>query len=85
MSLGGGIFLIVIGAILAFALNVNVGWIDLHMVGYICLIAGIVITIIGIILITRRRTSRITRSTTIDPSTGQRVESARRDDPGDDY
>ncbi|HVX08117.1 DUF6458 family protein [Humibacter sp.] len=81
MSLGGGIFLIVVGAILAFALNVNVGWIDLHMVGYICLIAGIIITILGIILLTRKRTSRVTRSTTIDPNTGQQVDTTRRDDP----
>jgi membrane-bound ClpP family serine protease len=83
VSLGGGIFLIVVGAILAFALNVNLGWIDLHMVGYICLIAGIVITIIGIILITRKRTSRVTRSTTIDPNTGQQVDTTRRDDPNE--
>ena len=83
MSLGGGIFLIVVGAILAFALNVNLSWIDLHMVGYICLIAGIIITIIGIILITRRRTSRITRSTTIDPNSGQQIDTTRRDDPND--
>jgi membrane-bound ClpP family serine protease len=81
VSLGGGIFLIVVGAILAFALNVNVGWIDLHMVGYICLIAGIIITILGIILLTRKRTSRVTRSTTIDPNTGQQVDTTRRDDP----
>ena len=83
MSLGGGIFLIVVGAILAFALNVNLSWIDLHMVGYICLIAGIIITIIGIILITRRRTSRISRSTTIDPNSGQQIDTTRRDDPND--
>ena len=83
MSLGGGIFLIVVGAILAFALNVNLSWIDLHMVGYICLIAGIIITIIGIILITRRRTSRISRSTTIDPNSGQQVDTTRRDDPNE--
>jgi hypothetical protein len=60
---------------------VNVGWIDLHMVGYICLIAGIIITILGIILLTRKRTSRVTRSTTIDPNTGQQVDTTRRDDP----
>jgi len=81
VSLGGGIFLIVAGAILAFALNVNVGWIALHMVGYICLIAGIIITILGIILLTRKRTSRVARSTTIDPNTGQQVDTTRRDDP----
>jgi hypothetical protein len=83
MSLGGGIFLIVVGAILAFALNVDVGWIDLKMVGYICLAAGVIITILGIVLMTRKRTSRVTRSTNIDPSTGRQVDTTQRDDPSD--
>jgi hypothetical protein len=30
---------------------------------------------------TRKRTSRVTRSTTIDPNTGQQVDTTRRDDP----
>ena len=38
---------------------------------------------IGIILITRKRTSRVTRSTTIDPNTGQQVDTTRRDDPNE--
>lgn len=83
MSLGGGIFLIVVGAILAFALNVDLGWIDLHMVGYICLVAGVIMTILGIVLITRKRTSKVTRSTAVDPETGRQVDTTRRDDPAD--
>ncbi|MHA7986276.1 DUF6458 family protein [Rathayibacter sp. CAU 1779] len=80
MSLGGGIFLIVVGAILAFAINVSPSWIDLHMVGWILLVAGVVVTILGIVLMTRKRTSKVTRSTTIDPRTGQKIDSTRRDE-----
>ncbi|WP_022899062.1 DUF6458 family protein [Humibacter albus] len=82
MSLGGGIFLIVVGAILAFAINVTPTWIDLQLVGYILMGAGVVITVIGIVLITRKRTSRVTRSSTIDPRTGEQIDSTRRDDRG---
>ncbi|GAB3802506.1 hypothetical protein GCM10028798_19800 [Humibacter antri] len=82
MSLGGGIFLIVVGAILAFAINVNVSWIDLHLVGWILLIAGVVVSILGIVLLTRKRTSKVTRSTTVDPRSGQQIDTTRRDDQG---
>ncbi|NNC11053.1 hypothetical protein HII28_04055 [Planctomonas sp. JC2975] len=80
MSLGGGIFLIVVGAILAFAINVSPSWIDLHLVGWILMIAGVAVTILGIVLLTRKRTSKVTHSTTIDPRTGQKIDSTRRDE-----
>jgi hypothetical protein len=82
MSLGFGIFLIVVGAILTFALNVTVSWIDLHLVGWILMGAGLVVVIIGIVLIVRRRTSVITNRSGIDPRSGERItETERRDDP----
>lgn len=73
MSLGTGIVLFVIGAILAFALNIQVAWINLHLVGYILMIAGVVGIIIGIILLTRRRRTIATTRTAVDPVTGDRV------------
>ncbi|MBO1738227.1 DUF6458 family protein [Leifsonia sp. TF02-11] len=73
MSLGTGIVLFVIGAILAFALNVQVSWIDLHLVGYILMIAGAVGIILGIILMTRRRRTIATTRTAVDPVNGERV------------
>ncbi|MGN6762536.1 MAG: DUF6458 family protein [Leifsonia sp.] len=82
MSLGAGIFLVVVGAILAFALNVQVSWIDLHLVGYILMVAGVIGVIVGIILITRRRTSIATTRTAVDPATGDRV--TRRSGESDD-
>ena len=82
MSLGAGIFLVVVGAILAFALNVQVSWVDLHLVGYILMIAGLIGIIIGIVLLTRRRSSVATTRTSVDPATGDRV--TRRTGESDD-
>jgi hypothetical protein len=81
MSLGFGIFLIAVGAILAFALDVTVSWIDIKTVGYILMGAGFVIVIIGIALIARKRSSTATTRSAVDPVSGEQVtRSERRDD-----
>ena len=41
MGIGGSIFLIAVGAILAFAVHVSVGWLSLNVVGYVLMIAGL--------------------------------------------
>jgi len=61
MGIGSGIALFVIGAILAFALNVSLDWIDLNMVGYLLMGAGVLIFLISLVLYGRRR------SRTVDP------------------
>lgn len=55
MSIGSGIFLFVVGAILAFAVNVQVDWANLDLIGYILMGAGAVVFLIGIILFIIRR------------------------------
>ena len=58
MGIGLGIFLIVVGAILAFAVRDGIDAVDLTMVGYICLAAGVVALIVAIVLNAQRgRTS----------------------------
>lgn len=71
MSIGIGILLVAIGAILTFALNVTVDWIDLDLVGYILMIAGVIVVILGLIFMMRRRS--ISTTSTADPVVGQRV------------
>jgi hypothetical protein len=73
MSLGLGIVLFAIGAILTWALNVTVDWIDLQMVGIILMVAGAVVIVLGIILLARRRRSIATSQTSVDPATGDRI------------
>ncbi|MGN9909151.1 DUF6458 family protein [Phytohabitans sp. LJ34] len=40
MGIGGGIFLIALGAVLAFAIQVDPWWIDLQATGVIVMLAG---------------------------------------------
>lgn len=75
MSIGLGIFLFVVGAILAFAVRVQVSWIDLQLVGDLLMGAGVVVVIIGIVLLVRKRSSVTTVRTAVDPSTGDSVAS----------
>lgn len=66
MSLGAGIFLIAVGAILSFAITVSPSWIDLQVVGYILMAAGVIVLILGIVLLMRRRRSSVTTRRYVD-------------------
>ena len=80
MTIGTGVVLFVIGAILAFALNIDVGWADLTMIGYILMACGLLVVIIGIVLSFRKRHTVVTRREGIDRRTGQRYDSTDRGD-----
>lgn len=75
MYIGLGIFLIVVGAILTFALNASVGAVDLHMVGWICMAAGALAIVLSLAM-TRRATAGYSarRVSHTDPVTGSRVD-----------
>lgn len=72
MSIGAGIALFVIGAILVFAVNVETDVVNLDMIGYIMMGAGALVFLIGLVFVFRRRqTEVVTR--TVDPAAGERV------------
>lgn len=77
MSIGTGIVLFVIGAVLVFAINVEVEWVNLDMVGYILMGAGFLVFLIGIILMARKRQSVTTVHSGVDPATGGTVSERR--------
>jgi len=77
MGIGTGIFLFVVGAILAFALNVQVSWIDLNFVGYLLMGAGFVVALISGILLARKRQSITTVHNGVDPVSGESVTQRR--------
>ena len=60
MGVGTGIFLLAVGAILAFAVADRISGIDLTMVGYICMGAGALALIIGLVLHNQRTNTRHT-------------------------
>lgn len=84
MGVGSGIALFVIGAVLAFAINVDTGGVvDLGLIGYILMGAGVLVFLISLVLLLRRRQTDSTTRSGVDPATGERVtrRSIRDDDP----
>jgi membrane-bound ClpP family serine protease len=73
MGIGTGIFLFVVGAILTFALNIQITWINLDLVGYLLMGAGVVVFLISIILVARKRQTVSTTRTAIDPTGTEKV------------
>ena len=67
MGIGSGIALFVIGAILVFALNIDTGgYVDLDLIGYILMGAGVVVFLISLILVMRsRRTETVDRTAAV--------------------
>lgn len=84
MSIGVGIFLVVVGALLAFAIHANLGWLDLNVAGWILILAGVTELIITLAVWSRRRRSNVVREREVYRN-GQPVTVTEREsvnDPG---
>jgi|1185.fasta_scaffold56749_1 hypothetical protein len=82
MGLGGGIALIAIGLILAFAVNISIAGLDVHLIGLILAGVGLVWLLLFLLVWGPRRRAVETRSVrrtnpTIDPVTGEYIEERR--------
>lgn len=77
MSMATGVVMFVIGAILAFAVDVQLAAISLSTVGYILMGGGVVVFLIGLVL-TLRGTRSVTTSRTAAPGGEQVVNSTTR-------
>jgi hypothetical protein len=74
VGIGTSIFLIAVGAILTFALNASVGGVDLDVVGWILMAAGVLGLIMTSLVWGRRRREVVT---TAEPVEYRRVEERR--------
>ncbi len=59
MGIGGSIFLIALGAILAFAVNAHISGLDINVVGYVLMLAGLVGLLITVWYWNSRRRSTV--------------------------
>jgi membrane-bound ClpP family serine protease len=83
MSIGTGIVLFVIGAILTFAVNIDTGGgIDLDLIGYILMGAGLVVFLIGLVLMFRKRESVTTVHSGTDANGGNVTQRRTADTDG---
>ena len=78
MRVGFGIFLVVVGAILAFAVKAQLSDFDLTMIGWILMGAGAIVLIVSLLMdLPRTRRARSTAITT--DAYGQQVVTERDD------
>jgi hypothetical protein len=63
MGIGGSIFLLAVGAILAFAVNAHISGIDINIIGWILMAAGLIGLIITLWYWNSRRRTVVTRQT----------------------
>ena len=85
MYIGVGIFLIVVGAILTFALNASVDAVNLGMIGWICMAAGVLAILLSLVISNRRTAAggySARRVSQTDPATGTRVDEVDVDRDG---
>ena len=83
MSIGTGVALFVIGAILAFAVHLNNAVISLQLIGYILMAAGLVVFVLGLVFTLRKRQSVTTVTSGVDAD-GRAVNSRRTATTPDD-
>jgi hypothetical protein len=63
MGIGASIFLLALGAILAFAVNADISGLDIGVIGWILMAAGLVGLVITLWFWNSRRRTVVTRST----------------------
>jgi membrane protein implicated in regulation of membrane protease activity len=85
MGIGGSIFLIALGAILAFAVNAHISGLDINVVGYVLMLAGLVGLLITLWYWNSRRRSTVVSQSQSRPVRGDgtyvnEYRESRRDD-----
>jgi len=78
MGIGLGVVLIVVGAILAFAVSASVSGIDLVLIGWILMGAGVLVLLLSLLIFMPR--SRRARSTAVTTDSAGRQVVSERDD-----
>ncbi|GAA2844131.1 hypothetical protein Acy02nite_68930 [Actinoplanes cyaneus] len=63
MGIGASIFLLALGAILAFAVNADISGLDISVIGWILMAAGLIGLVITLWFWNSRRRTVVTRST----------------------
>jgi Domain of unknown function (DUF6458) len=82
MGYGLGVFLLALGLILALAVRDTLSAIDLTMVGWILVLAGVLMIVLTAVTATRaRRASTVARTTHADGTQTVTEQSSRQDTP----
>jgi Domain of unknown function (DUF6458) len=79
MGIGASVFMLAVGAIITFAFNIRVGWLDLDIVGWVLMAAGALGLILTLGVFSRRRQTTVVENPTrrevyTEPTTERVVE-----------
>ena len=81
MGYGLGVFLLAVGLILAFAVRDSISAVDLTTVGWILVLAGVLVIVLTAVTMNRGRTTRSVATTTHPDGSQTTTEQQRRNDP----
>jgi hypothetical protein len=70
MTIGGSIALIVIGAILAFAVTFDIAGLSINTIGFILMLGGLIGLVLG--MLAYQRTARVSATTVREPVASRR-------------
>ncbi|MGV9210538.1 DUF6458 family protein [Micromonospora sp. RB23] len=73
MGIGGSIFLIALGAIFAFAVEADLGWLNLAVVGWVLMLAGVAGLLVTLYFWNSRRRTVVAAPVHEDPVVVDRV------------
>jgi hypothetical protein len=80
MGIGGSIFLLALGAILAFAVNADISGLDINVIGWILMAAGLIGLVVTLWFWNSRRRTVVTRQTGARPGYTAEYRETRTDD-----
>lgn len=72
MGIGSGIFLVIAGAIVRYALKFNVKWVDQNLIGYLLMGGGALVFLISLVVVFKKDSTTVTTHSAINPSSGEK-------------
>lgn len=72
MGIGSGIFLVVAGAVVRYALKFNIKWVDQNLIGYLLMGGGALVFLISLVLVFGKNSSTVTTHSVVDPNSGEK-------------
>ncbi len=84
MGIGVSILLLAVGAILAFAVHATVAGVDIHVVGWILMGAGVLGLLVSLVMFAPRRRRVVSETTAAAPVAATAPETVVRRDTRDD-
>lgn len=78
MGIGFSVFLLAVGAILAFAVDATVAGLDIYVVGIILMIAGVIGLVLTMVVFTPRRNRSVSATRTVEATPAPAPVAAQR-------